>query len=184
MENVQIKEFIPLKLNLIDDSWKEKNLNYSFNKRVVVRAIVCLRNNKFAFINADRNDIFGKLNFIETSGGGVENNESLDIALKRELHEELGLEVEIITYLGCVTDYYNLINRENVNHYYLVIKKKEIGNKMTALEKNVFHIKRIDITLDEAIDFYTLNKDTRLGHLIYQRELPFINLVKEILAVK
>jgi len=38
--------------------------------------------------------------------------------------------------------------------------------------------------LDEAIDFYTLNKDTRLGHLIYQRELPFINLVKEILAVK
>ena len=96
MENVKIKEFNPLKINLIDDSWKEKNLNYSFNKRVVARAIVYLGYNKFAFINADRNDIFGKINFIETSGGGVENNESLDVALKRELHEELGLEVEII----------------------------------------------------------------------------------------
>ena len=35
-----------------------------------------------------------------------------------KLKEELGVEIEIISKIGVVSDYYNLIHRHNINNYF------------------------------------------------------------------
>ena len=105
-----------LKLHLQDTQWP---LTYIDHDRNIVRAIVIDEKQNFYFVRAKRNDDFGEATLIETSGGGVEADENLEEALKRELKEELGANVEIIDRIGVVDDYYNLIHRHNINNYYL-----------------------------------------------------------------
>ncbi|EKC53092.1 MutT/NUDIX family protein, partial [human gut metagenome] len=73
----------------------------------------------FYFVRAERNDDFGQATIIETAGGGVEEGEELQDAIKRELKEELGVKVDVICKIGVVSDYYNLIHRHNINNYFL-----------------------------------------------------------------
>ena len=110
--NIDIPE---LDLELQDDEW---NKEYIDHNRQIVRAIVVDDSNYFYFVRVHRDDDFGKATLIETAGGGVELNENLESAVRRELREELGVEVEIICKIGVVSDYYNLIHRHNINNYY------------------------------------------------------------------
>ena len=73
---------------------------------------------KFYFVRAKRNDDFGQVTIIETAGGGVEEGEELQDAIKRELKEELGVKVDVICKIGVVSDCYNLIHRHNINNYF------------------------------------------------------------------
>ena len=87
--------------------------------RSIVRGIVYNDNFEIAMIYLLNDDRFGHRDYLETPGGGVERGENLQVALKRELKEELGAEVDNIEEIGRVVDYYNLIYRRNNNHYYL-----------------------------------------------------------------
>lgn len=176
-----MKKIKPIKLCLEDTSWEYKKTS---EIRKIARGIIIDDNNYFYFVNGTRDDDFGKLDFIETSGGGVEPKESYRSALKREIKEELGLKIEIICYLGEVVDYYNLINRKNLNHYFLA-KVKSVGeNHLMKDEKEVFHLKVAKVTYEEAIKEYEKMKDNRLGKLIYQREMPIIDQAIKILKNK
>ena len=95
-----------LSIQLSDTEWP---LTYTDHDRQIVRAIVVDDQQDFYFVRAKRDDNFGKATLIETFGGGVEASEDLETALKRELKEKLGAEVEIITKIGVVSDYYNVI---------------------------------------------------------------------------
>ena len=112
-------------LELEDTQWP---FDYTDHDRQVVRAIVIDDAGWYYFCRAVRDDEFGKSTLIETSGGGVEPGEDLHTAIKRELKEELGAEVEILCKLGVVSDYYNLIHRHNYNHYFLC-RALSIGSK-------------------------------------------------------
>ena len=79
-----------LYLELRDEEWP---FDYTDHDRNIVRAIVYDDEGFFYFVRADRDDIFAKAVVIETSGGGVEADEDLSEAIKRELLEELGAEV-------------------------------------------------------------------------------------------
>ena len=99
----------------------------------------------------------------------------------RELKEELGAKVEIICKIGTVSDYYNLIHRHNVNNYFLC-KVTSIGeNCLTDDEKNLFHISTLRMTYDEAMAEYEKRKETPLGRLIANRELPVLTEAKKII---
>ena len=89
-------------INLQDDQWE---FDYIDHDRNVVRAIVFDEEDKFYFVRAVRDDDFGKVTLIETSGGGVEENEKLLDAIKWELKEELGVEVDVVCKIGVVSDY-------------------------------------------------------------------------------
>ena len=81
-----------LKINLQDTEWK---YDYIDHDRNIARAIVYDENGYFYFVRAKRDDDFGKATLIETAGGGVEEGEDLIAAIKRELKEELGIEMPI-----------------------------------------------------------------------------------------
>lgn len=135
----------------------------------------------FYFVRAERDDAFGKATTIETAGGGVEEGEDLLDAIKRELNEELGIEVEVIQKIGVVSDYYNIIHRHNINNYFLC-RVLSFGDKhMTEDEIESFHLSTLKMTYDEAVSEYEHRKETKLGRLVANRELPVLKKAKEII---
>ena len=165
-------------INLQDDQWE---FDYIDHDRTVVRAIVFDEEDKFYFVRAVRDDDFGKATLIETSGGGVEENEELLDAIKRELKEELGVEVDVICKIGVVSDYYNLIHRHNINNYFLC-KVKSFGDKnLTKEEMDDFHLSTLRLSYEEACKEYEDRANSKLGKLISNRELPILHRAKEIL---
>ena len=166
-----------LRLELEDREWP---LTYTDHDRQIVRAIVFDDEGWFYFVRAHRDDDFGKATLIETSGGGVETGEDLLSAVRRELGEELGARVEVLCKIGVVSDYYNLIHRHNVNHYYLC-RALSFGEKhLMPDEIKDFHLSTLRLTADEAEAEYRRRACTPIGRLIAARELPVLRRAREI----
>ncbi len=160
-----------LYIELEDNEWPFK---YTDHDRPIVRAIVYDDEGYFYFVRAERDDDFGRATLIETSGGGVELGEDLHTAIRRELKEELGVETEIVCKLGVVSDYYNLIHRHNINNYFLC-RAISFGDKhMTQDEIETYHLSTLRLTYDEAEAEYVKRRETKLGRLIANRELPVL----------
>ena len=167
-----------IKIELQDTQWKKEYIDHDRN---IVRAIVYDENRMFYFVRAVRDDEFGKATLIETSGGGVENGEDLITAVQRELKEELGVSVDVVCKIGIVSDYYNLIHRHNINNYFLC-KIKSFGQKnLTQDEIEKFHLSTLKMSYEEAVIEYESRKNSKLGTLIANRELPVLHRAKEIL---
>lgn len=167
-----------IKIELQDTQWKKEYIDHDRN---IVRAIVYDENRMFYFVRAVRDDEFGKATLIETSGGGVENGEDLITAIQRELKEELGVYVDVVCKIGIVSDYYNLIHRHNINNYFLC-KIKSFGQKnLTQDEIEKFHLSTLKMSYEEAVIEYENRKNSKLGTLIANRELPVLHRAKEII---
>lgn len=170
--------YTEIKMDLQDTEWP---LDYIDHDRNIARAVVYDQNGQFYFVRAQRDDDFGKATLIETAGGGVEEGEDLLAAIKRELKEELGADVEVICRIGVVSDYYNLIHRHNINNYFLC-RVDSFGDKnLTEDEKNYFHLSTLKLSYEEAVKEYESGRDTKLGRLLANRELPILHRAKEIL---
>lgn len=167
-----------LKINLQDTEWK---YDYIDHDRNIARAIVYDENGYFYFVRANRDDDFGKATLIETAGGGVEEGEDLIAAIKRELKEELGADVEVVCKIGVVSDYYNLIHRHNINNYFLC-RVNSFGDKnLTEDEINCFHLSTLKLSYEDAVKEYKYRANTRLGKLVANRELPVLYRAKEMI---
>ena len=167
-----------LNIELQDMEWP---FEYTDHDRRIARAICFDDEGFFYFVRAERDDDFGRATLIETSGGGVEEGEDLRTAIKRELKEELGADVEVLCKIGVVSDYYNLIHRHNINNYFLC-RIRSFGDKnLTKDEIEDFHLSTLKMTFEEAAAEYELRRETRLGRLIANRELPVLMRAKEIL---
>ena len=167
-----------LYIELQDGEWP---LIHTDHDRVIVRAIVVDEAGLYYFVRAVRDDDFGAATLIETSGGGVETGEDLEEAIRRELREELGVEVEILRKIGVVSDYYNLIHRHNINHYYLCRIRAFGERHLTGDEIDLYHLSTLKLRYEEAVAEYERRSDTRLGRLIANRELPILKRAKAIL---
>lgn len=165
-------------LELKDTGWPYQ---YTDHDRNIARAIVYNDEKQLYFVRAERNDEFGKAVLIETAGGGVEDGEDLNTAIKRELKEELGVRVEIICKIGIVSDFYNLIHRHNINNYFLC-KIISYGEKnLTRDEINDFHLSTLKLSYKNAVAEYERCSNTKLGRLIANRELPILHRAQEII---
>lgn len=165
-------------LHLQDEEWP---FTYTDHDREIVRAIVFDEEGFFYFVRAERDDDFGKATLIETSGGGVEKGEDLLAAIRRELKEELGANVEILCKIGVVSDYYNLIHRHNINNYYLC-KVISFGEKSLMQDEiEEFHLSTLQLTYEEAVREYERCSCTKIGRLVANRELPIFQQAKKIL---
>lgn len=165
-------------LDLQDNEWVYE---YTDHDRPIARAIVFDEDGHFYFVRAQRDDDFGKAVLIETSGGGIEDDESPEDAVLRELREELGAKVDIICKIGIVRDYYNLIHRHNINNYYLCKVKSFGANHLTDQEISDFHLSTMKLSFDEAVDEYKNRSCTKIGRLIAARELPVLMRAKELI---
>lgn len=168
-----------LAIDLQDTEW---SFEFTDHDRMIARAICFDDEGFYYFVRAERDDDFGKATLIETSGGGVETGEDLKFAIRRELKEELGVDVDIVCKIGVVSDYYNLIHRHNLNNYFLC-RIVSFGDKdLTKDEIEDFHLSTLKMTYEEAVEEYEKRRETRLGRLIANRELPVLRKAKEIIS--
>lgn len=158
----------------IDDQYMFKGISHT---REIVRAILLDENDNVCLEYLLDDDGFGPRDYYETPGGGIKPNESHEQAIKREIEEEVGYKCEIISYLGEVDDYYNLINRHNHNYYYLVRRLEKVGQHLEEDEKIRIN-KIIWVNIDEAIHLYETMQNVLVGRLVKQRELPILKLAK------
>ena len=160
---------------------------YEFNKithtRKIARAVVINELNKVCLMHLNRNDDFGSYDYYETPGGGVDENETYEEALVRELDEEVGVKSNIIMFLGEVVDYYNLINRKNINRYYLC--KIDSQTKIHHESSGDDLIQSINFyPLEAAIKLYENMSDFGVSFLVKQRELTILKEYKRMFEEK
>ena len=169
-----------IRIELRDDEWP---MTWIDHDRTIVRAIVVDDAGCCYFVRAVRDDDFGAATLIETSGGGVEPGEDLGEAIRRELREELGAEVDILAKIGVVSDYYNLIHRHNINHYFLCRVRSFGDRHLTEDERDQFHLSILKLdSCDAAAAEYARRACTPLGRLIANRELPVLARAKALLV--
>ena len=167
-------------LKLIDNEFP---YTYIDNIRYISRGILINDKNEVALNKLHGFDMFGSRDYYETPGGGKKDNETQEEALYREMKEETGYEVEIIEELGMVDDYYNLIHRNNKNHYYLCKPLRFIGKSLEDYE--TIMIERLEwIDLDKAIEIFKNMNISPVSRLVRNRELPILLKVKEIMEAR
>ena len=162
---------------LIDDQYDKSNITHT---RKIARAILLNEENKVCLLHVLGDDDFGHRDYYETPGGGVNENELIEEAVIREIKEETGHNSYIVQELGIVEDYYNLIHRHNINHYYLLKTTSYEKEELEEYEKGIIDSK-VFVDIDTAISLYENMNKEKLEILVKNRELPILKMVKEIL---
>lgn len=96
--------------------------------RIGARGIVIRSDGKIAIFNKT------KKNEYKLPGGGVEENENIEEAFKREVLEETGCKIEIIKYLGETEEYKAEIGFKQISHVYVGKVIEDIG-KLNLTER-------------------------------------------------
>ena len=167
-------------LKLKDDQYPNNGITHT---RKISRAILFNEQNEVCLLKINGYDEFGLRDYYETPGGGVDENESFEEALIRELDEEVGVQARIVMFIGEVQDYYNLIYRKNVNRYYLCKVEKNTNIHHESEGDNL--IEKIEFcSLEQAIEKYKAMKNHGVSKLVRERELPILLEVKRLIESK
>ena len=81
---------------IIDEFYPRPNVE--FKKRNCVRGVIFNEKDEIALLYINGTDMFGKRDHFELPGGGIEENESYEEALKREIEEELGYTIKELVF--------------------------------------------------------------------------------------
>ena len=163
---------------------KFKDDQYPFtgvtHEREIARAILIDEKNRVCLEKIFDDDMFGHRDYYETPGGGIQEGETHEQALVREIKEEVGYNSKVICHIADVHDYYNLIQRKNINHFYLVKRLEKTEQNLEPDEK--IRIEKIVwVPIDEAIKLYEDMQNVLVGKIVKQRELPILRKAKELL---
>lgn len=155
------------------ESIKIKTRNYNFKYRV---SGLVIKNNKLLLVDMDDSG------FLCLPGGYVELGETTEVAVKRELLEEVGKKFDISKYLGVVENYF--INKyskkiHEISFYYLMIPIENMDtNDFTIIENDKGHKIKLDF---KWIDLNEINNyDIRpsfLKQILESKKLEFNHLI-------
>lgn len=156
---------------IIDDITKVRN---------TARAFVIDKFKNIALLNYSGEYRGKKFCFYTTPGGGAEGSETPEIAVKREIMEEIGYECNILHEVGIIIDYYSDQVRKIITNYFIVEPTEIKQVNWTEREKqNIKGIKWVDIEAAEQI-LANMPLDST-GQIIQRRDLHALMEVKKIM---
>jgi 8-oxo-dGTP diphosphatase len=162
-----------IKMKLIKELSLEHDVKCEkYRIRKASRSICFNKDNKIALLHVSRHG------YHKLPGGGIEEGEDIYEALRREMLEEAGVEIEITGEIGIIIEYRNEFGVLQISYCY---KSKVIGElgvpQYTDKEKEEGFILEWK-TIDEAIELLkTDNPDNYEGRFNVKRELE---ILKEI----
>jgi 8-oxo-dGTP pyrophosphatase MutT (NUDIX family) len=156
-------------LRLKDDQYPFSGVK---ERREISRAIISDGKGHYAVHHVVRNDIFGDYQYFETPGGGIDPGETPEAACVRECYEETGYPVKIVAELGEVVDYYNLLQRENHNHYYLCLREDDFLGTHFVSAGDAYIKETLWLSIPEIIRLYEGTIQEKIPLLCARRELP------------
>lgn len=148
----------------------------SFKERLGARAVMINENYEIALMHVSN------WNYYKLPGGGIDEGESIEQALRRELHEEAGVdEIEILAEIGEIDEIREEMMKKSIHYCYLV---KLIGAlsapKQTDKELEEGYQIIWAKNLDEAIRLVESGKPPAYGpHFERLRELTFLQYLKD-----
>lgn len=153
--------------------------------RKASRAVLINEINKIAILYVSKDGYY------KLPGGGIEKNETVEEALRREVYEEVGSDIEVINKIGIIIEYREAYEQLQISYNYTCKTRDElISPKFTQIElEHGFELKWM--TIDDAIraiESYKghkyLAKFISLRDLIILREANNkINFIKDSLKV-
>ncbi len=120
-------------------------------KRVSVRAVIFDGDNIITMFRSKKKDDGTRKEYYVIPGGGVEEGESLEEALIREIKEELGIDIEIVKYLREVEE------EKAIQHFYFCrthahdLKITGVENERNN-EDNFYEIRKLRIADLDKVD--------------------------------
>ena len=121
---------IIFKLTDKDFNIEPKEMN-NYKLRTASRGIVIRKDGKIAIQNKSNKNEY------KLVGGGIEENEDPRVAFKREVLEEAGCEIEIISWLGITEEYKSLQNLKQISNIFIANVTKDLHTlNLTKKEKS------------------------------------------------
>lgn len=146
-----------------------EQMDRAYKLRKNARAILLREDGKIAF-QFLRNHYFHKL-----PGGGVEQGETIEQALHREIREEVGSEIRIGEPVGVVIEYRDAHGLIQISYCFVAYVTGTVGE--TALEQSEVDqgMETLWVTPLEAIELLEHDKPNMYqGPFIIERELAFL----------
>jgi ADP-ribose pyrophosphatase YjhB (NUDIX family) len=146
-----------------------------YSTRTAARAVVFDENNLIALLNVS-NEKYYKL-----PGGGVENLEDFNKAVKRECQEEIGSDIDIISEIGSIVEYRKIFNLKQTSYCYLAKIKGEKGNTVFTEEEIQKGFGPVWLPYNEALKVLSNNVATSFEgkNYIVPRDIIFLKEAKE-----
>ncbi len=145
-----------------------------FRGREASRAIVFDQEKKIALLHSTKN------HFHKLPGGGVEEGEDIKMALRREVLEEIGCEIENIRELGIIEEYRNKFELHQLSYCFITDLAGEKGTPQLDEGEITEGFVTEWLALDDAIT--TLETETDIkdyqGNFIQVRDLVFLREAK------
>lgn len=122
-------------------------------KRVSARGIIIDGDNVYLIFRRRISEDGSVKEYYVIPGGGVEQEENLEEAVKRELKEEFSVDVDIIGYLGVDEGY------DSIAHFFSCKILRGIpklgGELKRCCEENFYEIRKVKITDLDEIDIFS-----------------------------
>ena len=168
LDRLQIKVQWPIIARFHDEYFPFSGFDHI---RMTARALAVNEDGDYLFLHIKGEDFFGKRDHLETVGGGIEENEPVDEAMRREIREELGYECRNMGIIGSIYDAYNLIGRITFSTFFYVQLDTQNRKPLQRTEEEKLLISEVvALKEDEALKWLAGGKSP-VDKLVQRRDL-------------
>lgn len=110
-----------------DIGLNSENTDVAYKLRKAARALVINDSGKTALLYVSKN------NYHKIPGGGIEDGEDTEIALHREVMEEVGVNIKVLGEIGIIIEYRNEFQQLQISYCYYAKAKGNIKETFLSI---------------------------------------------------